>query len=785
MSRGVSARSRWSAGAGGLAALVLLAGFHGGGSGRGPILEGEAIVTLRGSGAAPFGIGAAFLGGTSFAYNLGRLQKLLEPLDILPADQSYGGALHFTLVPAGKNRWHLDELTLDYDFVNRTRFAEDDFEIADSMNDAGWVSWSDGRWNGPAGWDPEDPPRIELELFRRPEARQCEDPPPPRLVRRVREIATDTSDWAHCYRLEILVLHPARPTGESYWKTAIGEIRVDAHDGALEWSGENLFYEQMMEMWEQLPDPLGLKKMGQPMVELGRTMEELLGGGLPKLEAGQGGDWSIEGSYQGVLSPAGVKVDEIHRILTGAMLRQRIRVEFAEFALEKTPARWRPVAEAAAGSRPTVEIRARSMGSDPQRIRWRFTLFDVSREKGRYLNDTNSDTELDLVVRGEENPDWKEPEETGDGFRIETSEAVEEAVLTVRAEDYGAWGRLKAEVEIEPDRWEPVPVLGSSEESITVPRDEARGKANFIADTWERRRGMTPGLAPTLDDERRPAPTLPGDGLALYEEYRGFSVDGRWTDLDPKKKDLFIHFAPGSTYARYSEQIERASGLVVRKIRADEFVNPGVREVNANRGAHSAAWQHGLYVSDWFHSPEDPETLPADASGIAHGGPGTPADVWLIALLTNDSNPGKLLTHEVLHGMDVYHHGSRDTKRDLCWRRDSIAWFVIPKADCEALPDGEWDEGISVARRAGQHSGDQMCAMTYRTASGYTDEEDRLVVQEPGRQLEIFDRPEYASPSFNLCTALLGTRSNANGKQAADSANDRGACLNRIRVSDF
>lgn len=520
---------------------------------------------------APFGLAAGLVGMTNLMHNLGRLHQGRPPVAVLTGDESYRATLRFVLVPESAHRWVLDVLTLDYEMRNRTRLTEGEGGFRDRMDASGWVAWEEGRWHGPAGWKPDVEPRIVLELFQAPTAAECDDPAYRSRWRRLRARSTDTSGWADCYALEILVPHPVRETGESIASSPeFATLRFEARDGAFTISGETVLTDLLRAASSTLKGEPGVPPEFFELVDATLERMDWMAEGIPMGLLATDFTWDLD--FQGPRTAGLVAHDDVYRVLTGALVRERLRVGTAEFTLEKAPRTWRPVAE-------------------PESI-------------------------------------WKPT--------VETREAVTEAVLVVRARDYGAWGRLKAEIELDDGRWEPARVAASGEWSITIPRDEAGG-SNQIADVWEEAVALAePGKDPKADDETEPGGEHRGDGLTLYEEYRGFSVDGRWTDLDPQRKDLFVHVQDGSGLRRHLDRVARETGLRIRSIRQEEFVNPGVRVVNPNRGLHTRVAQHGLYVSEWFQSeecrkpPEERDPAKVDpefgcgTDGRAVGGPGTP-----------------------------------------------------------------------------------------------------------------------------------------------------------------
>ncbi len=76
--------------------------------------------------------------------------------------------------------------------------------------------------------------------------------------------------------------------------------------------------------------------------------------------------------------------------------------------------------------------------------------------------------------------------------------------------------------------------------ALALPRDD---DGNHIADAWENKNGAK-GLAATWDGAEVPGHATQGDGLALYEKYRGVVIleGGQqvWKRLAPKEKALFV-----------------------------------------------------------------------------------------------------------------------------------------------------------------------------------------------------------------------------------------------------
>ncbi|MEJ2146788.1 MAG: hypothetical protein P8020_16790, partial [Acidobacteriota bacterium] len=243
-----------------------------------------------------------------------------------------------------------------------------------------------------------------------------------------------------------------------------------------------------------------------------------------------------------------------------------------------------------------------------------FKLEDVSREPGICLNwpRNDDDRSMDLDLALDLNDHLKI---SFDGMSAKTFEPVREATLWVKARDYGAYGKISATAKLVTGKGE-VEIRGFYRKLgtpyVTLPEDE---DDNFVADAWQRTYNVNGDGSD--DEDGQPEGAAKGDGLSLYEEYRGLYVQGKHERFDPQVKDLFVYDRDGLLQASCFE--EAASPLRVHYV-TEEEMNGGLhmtnyRIVNANHGRCHIVDQHGLVVIN------DPGR--SESWGQCHG-PGKP-----------------------------------------------------------------------------------------------------------------------------------------------------------------
>ena len=475
-----------------------------------------------------------------------------------------------------------------------------------------------------------------------------------------------------------------------------------------------------------------------------------------------------------------------------------------------------------AGPKPlTIKVRLQKKGAPnkpgPQKAKFKFELVDTSKEKGICLNwPEEALKSYDLRIEQELNDELsvKADKDKPKGQQAYTkSSALNESSVTISCFDYGAYARLRVTAILDEGKKTEIqiPAYLKSDKSkyeLTIPKDK---NDNRIADDWEEYNDVQ-GRPEDDDSETDPerGDEHSGDGLTLYEEYRGFMQNRKHIRGEPLKKDLFIcnkiggAVVPGIELFKSITEFEVHSKLTEKELGTSRVVNRHHTE-----RAH-AVNQHGLLI---VRGPER-DVSRAAREKWSEGIIGTPKRckrveiaTGLLGRITDSPELDKAVAHELLHCCNVWHHGGYDPgdkliqsvlkpdgrfdirlydvnekKKDF---RHGQSIRLFREAGDTLKPyfglEPEIREGISVyvARKQGEHSGDVNCVMRYIVAECYINSAGEYV---------LFDDDEVIGRS--VCTQTSGTGVNEAGRKPepryadADKARHRGKCYKKICVND-
>lgn len=253
---------------------------------------------------------------------------------------------------------------------------------------------------------------------------------------------------------------------------------------------------------------------------------------------------------------------------------------------------------------PNISFNATVLGRNTEDIRITeidYTIFDISNDKGTCLNDRTPGTmnnEPDFAVLQDENPSLEIS--SGDVNSIQVTDRDGSTFgtgINIHCLDYGAWAKVKASISYTDRRGQQhtsdaVADMVESKTYITLPQDL---NENRIADKWEEDNHVA-GRPPESDEETSPGNSHTGDGITLFEEYRGFMVTEadltqHHVRLDPSKKEMFVV----DDWGLFGSAIitwERASGITPYILTLDQIngseggteTDAAYRLVDFNRG---------------------------------------------------------------------------------------------------------------------------------------------------------------------------------------------------------
>ena len=382
-----------------------------------------------------------------------------------------------------------------------------------------------------------------------------------------------------------------------------------------------------------------------------------------------------------------------------------------------------------------------------------------------FYNDCPIDSLPDLFFRDQDNTGYEMGEgAVSEGLTYTMSPQIikktglaKTETVTVIIKDGAASGRLQAEIMVG-GLWYPAGAQGKTAAadglSLMLPLDADH---SGIHDDYE---SIYDVHNPDGDSESHRNGKFYGDGLTVFEEYRGVYVQGKHRRLSPLHKDLFVHDYSGEFTASLAEAARRYKnqGFDLWVIRQNEHL----KDVINFKADHKAGDQYILVLMSTAQTPGldmggfggvafelGPPT--SRANTIVIGGPpvlGTYSE-WLAGTIA----------HEIGHNINCPHHGTGE------------AYRLLP---------GETKE-YWVACLQGQHSGERDCFMTYNAARFFFNGRpvpsaglDALVAQG-----KIVPYPDPWGTRQAFCSTDAG------GGAAGNAASGAGDCLSHIKIKSY
>lgn len=342
-------------------------------------------------------------------------------------------------------------------------------------------------------------------------------------------------------------------------------------------------------------------------------------------------------------------------------------------------ASWRPEAgpdERSVGNEIKIDAKLQGPGGGVAKVKARKIIFELtgtSREPGVALNfplAAAATSDFDLQFSPKSNPPGQYIILGPANQRAETVPGqYASASITVSSFDWGAWSTLMVTAELEDGRRVTGHLKGErGTTQILVPK---RAKDSKIADIWK----QNAGISQPDNDDSEPGPAGNnnlGDGFTLYEEYRGFYVDGKHISGDPKKIDFFVRNYIGADAEPGIFLFADLTGAEVHSRLLDTEFDRQIRVMNGNHGqVPHRVDQHGVFL-------ETQPTLDGGHTYLSKAGVrGRPVITLSVNLQPRDSLTSMVtsenvpvsdlafaydrgIAHELMHSVGAEHHGIGD-----------------------------------------------------------------------------------------------------------------------------
>lgn len=431
-----------------------------------------------------------------------------------------------------------------------------------------------------------------------------------------------------------------------------------------------------------------------------------------------------------------------------------------------------------------VKIVAQEKGkpgsAPPEKVKkYTIKLVDVSKEPGVCLNWPQSpgDKAKPDLKLDKDNPYIKLLDEEGQSAETK-EEGLERFMVTVNSHDWGAYGKLQVTAELKDGTVVQGHVEGkASEFALALPKDE---NSNHIADWWEHWFELK-NTAPEADDDKTPlGDGDEGDTISLYEEYRGFRIQGKHERLSPEIKDIFIYDRDNLGLGYYGQ-----TGLQAHRVTRDELTmvagDGNQWRANGNRATASLGTVWALRLVRYV--------IGEGAVGETEGGPGVPKKIIEVRIDTAriaaaagphaDAELKSTIAHELGHATNVWHHGDGldySIPGDvLCRKKDgTVKNFVCAGKDC-----------FEAAVQHGMYSGNDQCIMRYNSTNFYETATGNCEWTRNGKKVKgrVFG---YDTPGALYCESGKGTGVNDTSKapnKAGDATAGRGECKYKLCVN--
>lgn len=424
-------------------------------------------------------------------------------------------------------------------------------------------------------------------------------------------------------------------------------------------------------------------------------------------------------------------------------------------------------------------------------LSYKIELQDTSREKGVDLNWPPKDratNDFDMKI-DKDNLFIRVLDDKGQAAEADQPDLTNFSV-TVNSYDWGGWTKLRVTAELEDNSTEMAHVLGHpNQDSLAIPKDD---NSNHIADAWEHLFKIKNTDASADDDDKPTGDGTDGDSVALYDEYRGFHIQGRHERLSPEIKDLFVWDQDNLGVGLY-----HVTGVNVHVVKESERAiggtskNHNIVTPNGSHGDVCALWlKKGALEGGVIGETVGADDVPCNIESITideAGSKVTFGDKWQAYVQSG-------IAHELSHATNVKHHGPDDldyvTGDVRCHDPDgTVTRYACNKTpkDKNGKPNGPLqpaDDCFEVAVKGGKFSGNDQCWMRYDETNFYEDPAGACEWQHNGKTVygSLYGKDP---PGMSICESQEGTGVNDPNKQPNKAGNATyGKCKQQIRLKN-
>lgn len=450
--------------------------------------------------------------------------------------------------------------------------------------------------------------------------------------------------------------------------------------------------------------------------------------------------------------------------------------------------------EMAKGSVMNISLKVQDKNGKPSSLKVRsfeLRLLNTSKEPGITINTpiNSADPLPDLRFLPQSNG------ETDDDFQVIEIQSINgiSGTASIAAYDGGGWTTLTATAIMEDkSRIQGSLLVSGGITDIPIPK---RNPGSVIATTWLNANG-NPG---EMDDKETSAGNKNnGDGLTVYEEYRGVISQGKFLRLDPKKKEIGVRVkrAELPLFDEALNWFKKGSDLDV--ILFDIYEIGDDRKLNKNfKNAHDYD-QVALILSkgnlpkeifgrvytttDGPDIPKRTEKVVFDVNNIHN--------YYQLLLKFGDVDPSfctesefisKTIAHELSHAVNIWHHGELESEPSpvTVYPNSQPNYHMFDRLGNEIFIRPYTMYG-GIGRSGNQESGDLSCLINYLPTFAWS-------FRKGSDSSHNFYKVPLIPIGKKLCNSKVGTDFNAppiNGINNYFGNATKGNCLSQIKLKE-